>query len=98
MQIHKVYLIAVQAPGDDEDEDGYRAGFRLDLDTVFVLDHQARTLARCQVERQTENSGENDQVLCIRYAQTHCYPRIGHLAAHCMLALLECMRWHATEG
>ncbi|KAK9825267.1 hypothetical protein WJX74_004537 [Apatococcus lobatus] len=68
-KIQKVYLIAVQTTGDDEDEDGYRAGYRLDLDTVFVLDHKERTLARCQVERQTENSDENNQVLCIRDGQ-----------------------------
>ena len=67
LQIHKVYLIAVQTVGDDEDEDGYRAGFRLDLDTVYVLDHETRTLERCEVERQTENVNENDQILCIRY-------------------------------
>ena len=68
VQIHKVYLIAVQALGDDEDEEGYRAGFRLDLDTVFVLDHETRTLARCEVERRTQNSGEGDQILRIRCA------------------------------
>ena len=65
-QIQKVFLIAVQMLGDDEDDDGYRVGYRLDLDTVFVLDHETRTLARCPVERRTENSGENDQILRIR--------------------------------
>ena len=68
MQIQKVFLVAVQAIGDEEDEDGYRVGFRLDLDMVYVLDNASRTLSRCQVERHTQNSGENDQILRIRCA------------------------------
>ncbi len=97
MQIHKVYLIAVQAIGDDQDEDGYRAGFRLDLDMVYVLDHETRTLARCEVDRRTQNSGENDQFLRIRCARTHhtlhpfnrCKPRTSSRSTLCRLILPE---------
>ena len=58
MQIHKVYLLKIA----DSDPDH----FRFDLETVFCLDAQTRTLKKEVVERKTTETNLQNLTLRIR--------------------------------